>query len=148
VDEDVDQVLRDHGAALADAVEAVLPAWVDRALRGLVDDDVIAATVPATVNDVVPRLRALLARDVDDQRENPLAILRDAVRHPTEALRAAGVPLPPSSAQDRFAADHFPGDDYGLTPMTWRDVDESLHEPGIIWGALKARASMARHRTT
>jgi hypothetical protein len=32
--------------------------------------------------------------------------------------------------------------------MTWRDVDESLHEPGIIWGALKARASMARHRTT
>ena len=141
-------MLRDHGAALVGAVEAALPAWVDRMLRGLVSDHVIAATARATVDDVVPRLRGLLARDVDDQRENPLAILRDAVRHPTEALRAAGVPAPPPGAQDRFAAEHFPGDDYGLTPMTWRDVDESLHEPGIIWGALKARASMARHRTT
>ena len=144
MEEDVDAALREHGARLADAVEGALPRWVERSLRGLVDDAVVAATATAAVDDVVPRLRALLGRDVDDQRENPLAIIRDAVRHPTEALRAAGVPTPPTT--DRFAAEHFPGDDYGLTPMTWRDVDEALHEPGLVWGALKARASMSRHR--
>ena len=146
MDEDVDRVLREHGVALADAVEEALPGWVARTLRGLVDDDTVAATTAATVDDVVPRLRTLLAQDVDDQRQNPLSILRDAVRHPTEALRAAGVPAPPSGGHDRFAAEHFPEDDYGLTPMTWREVDESLQEPGILWGALKARASMTRHR--
>ena len=144
VEEDVDRVLREHGAALAEAVERALPAWVTRALRGLVDDATVDRTTAAVVGDVVPRLRALLERDVDDQRENPLAVIRDAVRHPTDALRAAGVPEPPHP--DRFAAEHFPGDVYGLTPMTWRDVDESLHEPGLLWGALKARASMTRHR--
>lgn len=144
VEEDVDRVLREHGAALAAAVERALPGWVARALDGLVDGATVERTTAAVVDDVVPRLRALLERDVEDQRENPLAVIRDAVRHPTDALRAAGVPAPPHP--DRFAAEHFPGDAYGLTPMTWRDVDESLHEPGLLWGALKARASMARHR--
>jgi hypothetical protein len=58
-------------------------------------------------------------------------------------LAAAGV-APPS--RSRFDAEHFPDDPYGLVPMTWRDVDESLHEPGMVWGALKTRAHQARHR--
>lgn len=144
VDEDIDAALRAHGRHVADVVEDALPRWVARSLGGLVDAATVDATARTTIADVVPRLRALFELDVDDQRENPLAIIRDAVRHPTAALRAAGVPAPPPT--DRFAAEHFPGDDYGLTPMTWRDVDESLHEPGLVWGALKARASMARHR--
>jgi len=140
VEEDVDRALRDHGARLADAVEAVLPAWVARCVGGVADPTDAAR---AAVADVVPRLRELLARDVDDQHRNPLAVLREAVRYPTAVLRAAGVEPRPRSAYDE---EHFPDDVYALTPMTWRDVDESLHEPGLVWGALKARASIARHR--
>lgn len=141
--DDVDQVLREHGARLADEIEAALPRWVARCVGDAAGDDAIADAARRAVDDVVPRIRRLLELDVDEQRENPLAIVRDAVRHPTELLRAAGAPAPSRPAFDQ---EHFPDDAYGLVPMTWRDVDESLHEPGLIWGALKARASMDRHR--
>jgi len=138
-------VLREQGERLVDAVDAAIPGWMARCLGAAVDDAGVAAVVDQVRADVVPRLRALLARDVDDQRENPLTILRSAVRFPTGSLRDAGVRPSPRPG---FDAEHFPGDDYGLTPMTWRDIDESLHEPGLLWGALKARASMARHRSS
>jgi hypothetical protein len=68
--------------------------------------------------------------------------VRAAVRYPTEVLAAAGVPAPTRSA---FDIENFPDDAYGLVPMTWRDVDESLHDLGIVWGARKALAHRARH---
>jgi hypothetical protein len=142
VHEDVDRALREQGERLADAVEAAIPRWIERCVGGAAD---ATEAIERTREAVMPRLRSLLAADVDDQRENPLSILRAAVSHPTDALRRAGVEARPRQA---FDAEHFPGDDYGLTPMTWRDVDESLHEPGLVWGALKARAAMTRHRPT
>jgi hypothetical protein len=33
-----------------------------------------------------------------------------------------------------------------VVPATFADLDESLREPGLIWGAAKARAHLARHR--
>ena len=146
VGDDANQLLREHGAALADAVTSVLPGWVVRrvtalapSLRAEAEDAGRAAAA-----DVGPRLHALLAEDVDQQRTNPLTLVREAVRYPTAVLAAAGVPPAPRSS---FDVDHFPDDPYGLVPMTWGDVDESLHEPGIVWGALKARASIDRHRS-
>ena len=44
----------------------------------------------AAVGDVEAPLRALLAQDVDEQRSNPLAVVRRAVAHPTTVLRARG----------------------------------------------------------
>ena len=143
VEEDVDRMLREHGHRLADALEQALPGWVARCIGDAADDATVADAGQRTVDEVMPRIRALLAADVDAQRINPLAILREAIRHPTEVLRAAGVA---PRSRSRFDEEHFPDDLYGLAPMTWRDVDDSLHEPGIVWGALKARASMARHR--
>jgi hypothetical protein len=136
--------LATHGAVLADAVVAAIPGWVERCVaRYAVGLDCRAAGAAAAA-DVGPRLRDLLAADVDEQRVNPLAVVREAVTYPTAVLRDAGVEAPPRRG---FEAEHFPDDVYGLVPMTWRDVDESLHEPGIIWGALKARAHLARHRS-
>ncbi|HYD11185.1 MAG TPA: hypothetical protein VEA78_13875 [Acidimicrobiales bacterium] len=140
MEDDVDTALRLHGAALADAIEEALPRWIARCIGDVADP---ADATQRAIDDVVPRLRALLAQDVDEQRQNPLHLLREATRHPTETLQHAGV-APPH--RDRFGEEHFPGDVYGLAPMTWRDVDESLHEPGLVWGALKARASITRHR--
>ncbi len=43
--------------------------------------------------------------DIDEQRTTPLALIRGAVRYPTEVLRAAGVP---PVERDRFAAAGVP----------------------------------------
>lgn len=136
--------MEEQARALADAIEAALPGWVERSLRrfpAAVPVDA-APVVAAMMEDVMPRLRELLAADVDDQRTTPLTLLRDVVRYPTEALRAAGVP---PVERDDFARERFPGDDYDLTPATWADIDPSLVEPGIAWGAAKAWTHRARH---
>lgn len=131
---------------LARTVEEVLPGWVDRCVRRFVPDVGPAAVAPAAeqaVADIGPRLRALLAEDVDRQAANPLAVLRSAVRYPTEVLAAAGVAPVERSEFDRRA---FPDDAYALTPATWADVDPALHEPGIVWGAAKAYVVLQRRQ--
>jgi hypothetical protein len=151
---EADANLEHHGRALADAVEAVMDAWVVRCVVGRVhdftggspSDDVLDAARSAGEQaraDVVPRLRALLARDVDEQRVNPLLLLRAAVTYPTGVLRKAGVP---PIVRDEFDERAFPDDVYGLTPASFADVDASLHEPGLVWGAAKAHAHLVRRR--
>jgi hypothetical protein len=135
--------------ALADAVEAALPGWVERAVAArlaLADQDVREATRDAgrrAAAEVGAEVRALLLTDVDDQRTNPLAALRRAVRYPTAVLAAAGVPPP---ERDEFATRAFPDDTYDLSPATWSDVDPELQERGIVWGAAKAHVVLARRR--
>ncbi|MGH9137409.1 MAG: hypothetical protein ACRD0G_10240 [Acidimicrobiales bacterium] len=145
--------LADFAAELAGAVEAALPGWVERsvdrivtAYRGQTDGETRARAVAAgheAAGIVGAEVRALLATDVDEQRANPLAVLRRAVRYPTSVLREAGVP---PVVRDEFAERAFPDDDYDLAPATWSDVDPALHEPGLVWGAAKAHVVLARRR--
>lgn len=143
VAEDVDLTLAEHGRTLALALVDALPGWVVRGVLRhggpLAEAEEAGARAAAEVG---PRLVALLTADVDAQRHNPLALVRDAVAFPTRVLQAAGIDPP---ARSQFDREHFPDDPYGLSPMTWRDVDESLHELGLVWGALKARAHRVRH---
>jgi hypothetical protein len=151
---EADTNLERYGRDLADAVEAVIGDWVVRCVAGRVEDftraspsdDVLAAARAAGDRaraDVVPKLRALLALDVDDQRVNPLLLLRAAVTYPTDVLRGAGVP---PIVRDEFDERAFPDDVYGLNPASFADVDRSLHEPGLVWGAAKAHAHLIRRR--
>ncbi len=149
---DVEALAR-YAAALADGVVQALPGWVERSVAerhaawsGSVPPAVAAAAHDAgrrAAADVGGRVRALLARDVDDQPTGPLALLRGAVRHPTDVLRAAGVPPRP---RDEVARRLHPDDDYDLAPAAFADLDPSLHEPGITWGAAKAHVVLARRR--
>ena len=91
----------------------------------------------------VERLRSTLEVDVDAQRVNPLQTLREAVRFPSEVLRTAGVP---SIVRDEYDERINPDDIYGIGPAHWNDIDESLTEPGIIWGAAKASTVLQRRR--
>jgi hypothetical protein len=139
----MDQVT-EMAQALADAVEAALPRWVEdavvrRAGRSLPEAQAAGAQAAA---DVVPRLRALLATDIDAQRTNPLAILREATRYATEVLRAAGVaPV----ERDDFQRDRFPDDAYDLVPVSFADLGPEVAEAGIAWGAAKAWTHRQRH---
>jgi hypothetical protein len=135
--------------ALADAIEAALPGWVERSVaRRLPDAD---ATVRAASEaagrraqaEVGREVRVLLELDVDQQRTTPLTILRSAVRYPTEVLRDASVP---PVARDREQVRLFPDDVYDLAPASFADVDPALHELGIAWGAAKAFTHLQRHR--
>ena len=142
-------MIEDHARALADAIDAVLPAWVERCVRarlGSVPRDVAAAAEEAgqrARREVGAAVRDLVLRDVDEQRGNPLALLRTAVRYPTEVLHGAGAPI---VERDKFSRERFPDDVYDLTPANWSDVDPSLQELGIAWGAAKAFEHKQRHR--
>ena len=95
-------------------------------------------------DEVGGAVRTLLRTDVDAQRGNPLALLRQAVRYPTEVLHAAGAPI---VERDKFSRERFPDDDYDLTPANWSDLDPSLQELGLTWGAAKAFVHKQRHRS-
>ena len=147
------EALARYAADLAEAIDRALPEWVERSIRGALDAQGIAVDGPtaAAIADAAaaaraegaPRVRALLATDVDEQAGNPLAILRSLVHHPTAVLRAAGArPVP----RDDFRVRNFPDDVYDLSPATFADVDPALHDPGLVWGAAKAHVHLARRR--
>ena len=141
----------EQAAALADAIDDVLPRWVKRSVqriivawRGKADPEVMAAAADAgrrARSEVGPRVRELLEADVDAQATTPLSILRGAVRYPTEVLLTAGVP---PVARDEHQERLFPDDVYDLTPANFADVDPGLAEPGLAWGAAKAFTHLQR----
>jgi hypothetical protein len=146
--------MEDYASALADGIDAAVAGWVRRcvtrlvtAWAGPVPPEVAAAAVAAgeqARQELMPRVRALLAADIDDQTTTPLALLRQAVRYPTEVLQAAGVP---AVARDSWAERAFPADIYDLSPATLADIDPALADPGLMWGAAKAFEHKRRHRS-
>lgn len=142
-----------YATDLADGMIAALPAWVERsvarvcvAYRGSVDEATLEDAREAgrmAQAEVAPMLRALLAQDIDTQRANPLALARRAVRYPTQVLADAGVP---PVVRDAHAEAQFPDDRYDLTPATFADLDPTLHEAGLRWGAAKAHVHKQRRR--
>lgn len=153
VDRSNEERLGELASALADGVDAALPAWVETCVRhrlvawsGRADDATMEAARSAGAQaraDVGGRVRALLAMDPDEQWTNPLAIVRSGVSYPTGVLRAAGVP---AVVRDPLAEEQFPDDDYDLTPTRFSDLDEELFDVSIAWGAAKAFVVKARHQ--
>lgn len=146
--------LRAHAMALADAIDDVLAGWVlgcvERVMgawlgsRQGLPQEVRVASIEAAERaraEFGAKVRELLALDIDEQSANPLALLRRAVSYPTEVLRAAGVP---PVVRDAFDERAFPGDIYGLAPANFADIDPSLAEPALAWGAAKAYVHLVR----
>lgn len=139
------------GAALVDAVSAVVPDWIERLVtdrivdwRGSVGPTELESARRAGAvarQEVVTELDRLVRADVDDQSANPLAILRRASERAGRVLEAVGVP---AVERDEFARRAFPDDVYDLVPATWADVHPTLVEPGITWSAAKAFLFKAR----
>jgi hypothetical protein len=148
--------LEGYADELVAAVEVALPGWVQRSISLRWDQwgggelspeltDAALDAAAAAVDDVVPPLRALLAQDVGEQQGNPLAIVRRAVVHPTRVLESAGVP---PVQRDADAERLFPDDAYDLTPGSFGDLGEDVHEPGLHWGAAKAHILLRRRSGT
>ena len=146
--------LAGYALALHEAVAVALPGWGERVVAQRWREgtgqappaDLAAAAREAgqrALDEAGPALLALLEADVEQQRTNPLAILRQAARHATEALAAAGLPPVP---RDEQAERLHPHDLYDLGPAAFADLGPSVHEAGLTWGAAKAHVVMARHR--
>ena len=145
-------LLAAYAVNLVDAVDGALPAWIQHviaerwqswsgspATSELVTAAVVAAEQART--EGIPQLRALLALDVDEQRTNPLAILRHVAGHATAALAAAGVP---PVRRDEQAERLHPADVYDVGPAAFVDLGPEVHEAGLHWGAAKAYVVLAR----
>lgn len=137
-----------YSAALADAMCAALPRWVERCVARFVPiEGDVAAQVEAAGQlvraHVGAAVRDLLALDLDEQLTNPLAVVRAGVGIPTELLRSLDVvPIDRDEIDERM----FPDDIYGLAPASFVDIDPTLHEPGLRWGAAKAYIFKQRRR--
>jgi len=148
---DDEAMLADFGAELGAAIEASLDAWVNRLLdehlagsgQPAIESEALSMVVAETRAEVTPELRRIFAADVDDGAGNPLAALRDGVGPMTRALIARQCPRP---ERDPFHQSAFPNDPYGLGPASFADIDPSLHEPGLRWGAARAHVHLRRRR--
>ena len=132
---------------LADGIVAALPGWVARCIAArsvgvAVDDAAVAAAGRRAAAEVGPRVRSLLAADIDEQRTGPLALVRHAVAYPASVLSAAGVaPV----ERDADAVRLFPDDAYDLSPASFAELHPDLRGPGLEWGAAKAHVHRRRH---
>jgi hypothetical protein len=148
-----DEVLAEKAEALADAIEAAVGPWLIGAIRRVAaaqrlaggDRLVLAAEQAANEakSEVVPRIRALLADDVDAQATTPLSLLRGAVGPATAVLQSFGAA---PADRDEFAVRAFPDDLYDLAPAAFEDVAPELRTPGLEWGAAKAFVHLQRRR--
>ncbi len=81
-------------------------------------------------------LAALLAQPWSAQRRSPLEVFQEAMRFPTDALEAAGVPAATRDAGQEAA---LPGDIYDLAPASSQALGEDAWRAHLAWGAAKAR---------
>ncbi len=142
-----------YAAVLADAVDAAVVPWLVRLARercsrhGIVVDDPRRAALDGVTQragaECAQSVRQLLSTDIDDQTTTPLELLRSATRPVTELLDEWGVP---PTARDEFDERAFPRDHHALVPASFADVDESLLEPSLVWGAAKAHVHLRRRR--
>ena len=146
-----DVQLDEAPAALLVGARRIVPIWLrrvatDACARGGVDSGDVADGLDRLVEQVsgttLAQLAELLATDVDRQRTTPLSVLRGAVLPVADFLRAHGVAPPANAASGTVSA----ADEYRLEPANWSDIDPSLHEPGLRWGAWKAMTILARRR--
>ena len=131
---------------LSDEGDAVLATFVDAYrpyLETTMRDRGLAppAGWPRAVDEgrawLVAELEGLLGRPFDAQRRSPLEVFQDAMRFPTAALSAAGIP---PVARDDAEVRALPGDVYGLAPASSRDLGESAWRAHLAWGVAKAKS--------
>lgn len=141
-----------YSTRLLETSDGVVAQWVERLIRKHCDEqkisdlevgDLLISVKSQVSKEVHDSLSELLTLDVLEQRTNPLAIFRLATRSISEFLARVGcTPV----VRDEFDERSFPDDVFGLSPATWADIDETMVEPGIEWGAWKAATIMMRKK--
>jgi len=133
-------------ADLEAGLDAALPGWLRQTSKTLcptVEPEALENAIAETMAEFSPRLSAVLHADVDAGAGNPLAVVRSSTARVTALLQAAGAR---PAARDEFDARAFPDDVFGFGPSAFADIDASLHEVGLVWGAARAHVHLRRRR--
>ena len=131
---------------LADAIDTAVVPWLVGcvATRVAGREQEARAAAETVRRDVVPRIRQLLAADVDAQRATPLQLLRSGTSPVGRMLEDAGAIRP---ARDEIARRIDPDDVYDLGPAAYADLGPQVAEAGLVWGAAKAHVHLRRRRS-
>jgi hypothetical protein len=138
--------LAEIAGELAALLERLVPEWLRRCASTVVPDlapVVLETTIAETMDTLVPELHRVLSADVDAGAGSPLAAIRAATGGVTRLLVDRGA-VPPS--RDEFDVRAFPDDLFGFGPAAFADIDPTLHEPGLVWGAARAHVHLRRRR--
>jgi hypothetical protein len=141
-----DDKLAGYAADLREGLVTHTSAWVEGIVNARVDPELAPSVVAALSVDVeraLVEVSELLRNDIDEQRANPLSVIRSLVAPITHALRDAGAV---AVQRDPDAERLFPRDVFDLTPGAFSDVHPDLHMPGLAWGAAKAHVHIQRRR--
>jgi hypothetical protein len=137
-------------AEIAAELEATLigavPVWLRRMATEVspdVDPGALEDAIGETMEELAPEISRVLRADVDAGAGNPLATVRAATGRVTDLLVRSGAPVP---RRDDFDAQAFPDDVFGFGPAAFADIDPSLHERGLMWGAARAHVHLRRRR--
>lgn len=146
-------LLEEHPRALLDAVDASFARWLQGRVGHVIsaaglrlteaESAGVSGAVAAAAASLRTELRGLLATDVDEQRQNPLHVLRAAAVTVNPFLRSLGVE---PARRDEFETRAMPDDEFALGPLAWIDLGDAVHEAGITWGAWKAATVLMRRR--
>ncbi|MEZ5246445.1 MAG: hypothetical protein R2707_15190 [Acidimicrobiales bacterium] len=131
---------------LTGLLERLVPEWLHRCASTVAPDlasDQLEAAISDTMDALVPELRRVLSADVDAGAGNPLAAIRAATGGITRLLVDRRAVPPP---RDEFDVRAFPDDLFGFGPASFADIDPTLHEPGLLWGAARAHVHLRRRR--
>ena len=138
---------------LANGVELHLEAWMTRVIderrragsqhqgSQLRNDGQVRIHLQA--QRLIVEVRGLLASDIDEQRTNPLSVIRKAAIPIAAELDEAGVEHP---RRDMDAKRLHPEDLFNVGPASFSEIHPDLHEPGLSWGAAKAHVHIQRRR--
>jgi hypothetical protein len=145
--------LADDEARLAEIASALevglvqtIPGWLRRSaltVRPSIDAAALDASIVDTMAALEPELHRILVADVDAGAGSPLAAIRAATGAVTQLLLDDGALVP---TRDEFAERSFPGDLFSFGPAAFAEIDEALHEPGLVWGAARAHVHLRRRR--
>lgn len=111
--------------------------------RGSINEAGLVAAAHRAWQQLSLDLVGLLATDVDEQRKNPLQVIREAALVMNDVLRTVGAR---PAVRDEFEVRAMPDDVFGIGPLAWRDLGDAVHEAGIEWGAWKAATVISRRR--
>lgn len=150
-----DELFAEAGERLLADVTAAFEPWFVGAVARVLGDwrqaaptademAVIESAASTAAAEALPRLAELVRADVDEQWTTPLQIVRGSTRFGNEVLTGFGVPGIVRDAMDERLA---PDDLYGLEPAALADLDPELQTIGLVWGAAKAKAHLARRRS-
>lgn len=142
-----DEKFHEYGQRLLETISNSIRGWLHATMSNRLGEDAseydLRDALEQVALDVEQSIAVLVNADIDEPLSGPLERIRRAVEPLNDVLDELGAPQRP---RDPVEAAMRPADRHALGPMTFRDLDDDVHDAGIAWGAAKAHLHLQRRR--